>query len=188
MELIYLPIAKVSSNMDLSIIPECYVDTNLIETLVPPNKQYNHQKGCGTVTKVMKERFTDRFALGIIDKDRTQVDYLKEFTLISDQGHLLLHKHRTRSHFIIQINPAMECFIIEAAESVDISLSDFDLPTDLNPLKKISKSVNSKSDVRFKRLFKALKKEKAPSILLLFNWLSYLKENRYNIDLSYFES
>ena len=42
--------------MDLAIIPECFVDTNLIETLIPPISQYNHQKGCGTVTKVMKEK------------------------------------------------------------------------------------------------------------------------------------
>jgi hypothetical protein len=41
--------------MDLCIITECYVDTNLIETLSPPDGHYNHQKGCGTVTKVMKE-------------------------------------------------------------------------------------------------------------------------------------
>lgn len=31
---------------ELYIIPECYVDTNLIETLVPTAKGYNHQKGC----------------------------------------------------------------------------------------------------------------------------------------------
>jgi len=29
--------------MDLAIIPECYIDTNLVETLVPPvGKGYNH--------------------------------------------------------------------------------------------------------------------------------------------------
>ena len=42
---------------ELYIIPECYVDTNLIETLVPTAKGYNHQKGCNNVVKVMKEKF-----------------------------------------------------------------------------------------------------------------------------------
>lgn len=27
---------------DNCIIPECYIDTNLIETLVPPSRGYNH--------------------------------------------------------------------------------------------------------------------------------------------------
>jgi len=29
--------------MELSILPECYLDTNLIETILPPIKGYNHQ-------------------------------------------------------------------------------------------------------------------------------------------------
>ena len=68
-----------------SIIPECYVDTNLIETLVPPKdgKGYNHRKGCPAVAKVMMEKFADRFALGIMDKDKKMVKYLEEFDLIA---------------------------------------------------------------------------------------------------------
>ena len=54
---------------ELYIIPECYVDTNLIETLVPTAKGYNHQKGCNNVVKVMKEKLSDKFAVGIVDKD-----------------------------------------------------------------------------------------------------------------------
>lgn len=27
---------------DNCIIPECYIDANLIETLVPPSRGYNH--------------------------------------------------------------------------------------------------------------------------------------------------
>jgi hypothetical protein len=76
--------------MDQSVIPECFIDTNLLETLVPPITQYNHQKGCGTVTKVMKERFTDRFALGIIDKDKYEVEYLKEFEEVCSSDSLIL--------------------------------------------------------------------------------------------------
>ena len=126
--------------MDLAIIPECYVDTNLIETLVPPNnKGYNHKKGCGAVTKVMKEKFADRFALGIIDKDKKQMNYLNEFNVVINSGSLLLHKHKTKPHYIIQINPAVEAFIIQSAISVGILITDFDLPADRNLFKKYPK-------------------------------------------------
>lgn len=168
--------------MDLAVIPECFVDTNLVETLVPPQGQYNHQKGCGTVTKVMKEKFGDRFALGIIDKDKREVDYLNEFGEICNNGELILHKHRAKHHYIIQINPAIERFIINSAAEIGISLSDFNLPNDFNLLKKESKTVNSKNDVRFKQLFRALLAGNALQIRRLTSWISYLKENNYNAD------
>lgn len=42
---------------DLDIIPECYIDTNLIETILNTKGCYtegvNHQKGCNTVVKTM---------------------------------------------------------------------------------------------------------------------------------------
>ncbi|RZJ23729.1 MAG: hypothetical protein EON51_02295 [Acinetobacter sp.] len=173
--------------MDQSIIPECFVDTNLIETLVPPQRQYNHQKGCGTVTKVMRERFADRFALGIIDKDKLEVDYLKEFNVVYSKGSLILHKHKTRHHYIIQIYPAMERFIMLCAANTGLSLNDFDLPLDFQQLKKQSKTVNSKNDQRFKGLFKALINNESEEMLRLTAWIAYLKEKNYHVDISEIE-
>jgi hypothetical protein len=169
--------------MDQAVIPECFVDTNLTETLVPPNSQYNHQKGCGTVTKIMQERFADRFALGIIDKDKKEVEYLKHFIEINNAGSLILHKHTTRHHYMIQIAPAMERFILTSAEAVGISLSTYGLPETLDALKKVSKTVNSKNDPKFKGLFKAMKKASAPEMLRLAAWISYLKDKNYNVDI-----
>ena len=170
--------------MDQFVIPECFIDTNLIETLVPPVGQYNHQKGCGTVTKVMKEKFTDRFALGIIDKDKNEVDYLKEFEEVCAHRSLILHKHKSRHHYIIQINPAMERFILQCAHEAGILLEDFDLPNNLDRLKKESKTVNSKKDERFKKLFRSLKNNNAPEIIKLSIWITYLKDQNYQADIS----
>jgi hypothetical protein len=174
--------------MDQSIIPECYVDTNLVETLVPTKTQYNHQKGCGTVTKVMQEKFAGRFALGIIDKDKNEVDYLKEFTIVATNGSLLLHKHKTRHHYIIQIYPAIERFILASAEEVGVLLNDFDLPSDFNELKKQSKTTNSKNDIRFKRLFNKLQQNGATEIKRLGNWIDYLKTQNYKADMNVLNS
>lgn len=171
--------------MDLAVIPECYVDTNMIETIAPPNgKGYNHQKGCGTVTKVMKENFADSFALGIIDKDKKQVDYLNDFTEVINAGSLLLHKHKTKHHYIIQINPVVETFIIANAASVGISLSDFNLPVNADLFKKESKQEQSKKDVRFRGLFKAIKNAGAADFVRLSQWVVYLRDARYNADIN----
>jgi len=169
--------------MDLSIIPECFVDTNLIETLAPPQgKGYNHQKGCGTVTKVMQESFSNSFALGIIDKDKKEVDYLKEFSTVKESESLILHKHKQRDHYIIQISPAIEQFIIANAEAAGISLEDYGLPAELNPLKRDSKRAQSKKDLKFKNLFKAIRKSGSEDFQKLGEWVIYLRDNPYNVN------
>lgn len=80
--------------MDKKILPECYVDTNLIETVAPTTTGYNHQKGCGTVVKRMQDKFSDEFALGIIDKDKKELDYLANFDQVCNKGNLELYKHK----------------------------------------------------------------------------------------------
>ncbi len=173
--------------MDLHIIPECFVDTNLIETLVHTGRGFNHQKGCGTVAKVMKEKFADDFAVGIIDKDKQQLDYLNEFDEVHSYGTLTLHKHKTRHHYIVQIFPAIERFILAAAEDSQLSLADYDLPLDFNELKKTSKSVNSKYDKRFKQLFKDVLSAGNQEFVTLSNWIAYLKDNNYNANIEELE-
>jgi hypothetical protein len=53
----------------------------------------------------------------------------------------------------------------------------------LEKLKQISKTEQSKKDVRFASLFKALKKALVPQILTLANWVEHLKNNPYSADL-----
>ncbi len=166
--------------MELSIIPECYIDTNLIETITSPNKGYNHQKGCNKVSSLMQGKFSDSFALGIIDKDKREIPYLLEFNELCQKEFLTLFKHKSKSHYIIQIQPAVEAWIIEASKNTDIKLEDFDLPTDIKELTRVSKRITSKNDPRFRRLFITLLREQAEPVLLLSKWINYLKSNTYN--------
>ena len=180
---------KVIYNMpDLSIIPECYIDTNLLETIVPPaTKGYNHQKGAGTVTKLMQGKLTDEFAVGIVDKDKKQLKYVEEFNLKIDIGDLVLYQHKTKHHYLIFINPAIEAWIINNAKTVGISLSDFGLPTDLKELTKVTKKITSKNNQVFKKLFRELKRKRAKNVIILAEWIEYFKRNPYNIDLTEME-
>lgn len=176
-------------DVDLTIIPECYVDTNLVETIVPPHhfgyNGYNHQKGCSVAAQTMLKHkvLANGFALGIIDKDKKELDYSKLFELIAEEEQLLLLKHPEKHHYFIQIVGGMEKWILQNAASVGISLSDFDLPDNFEALKKVSKRVTTKKDDRFKRLFKTLLRERASGIMLLRKWITHLKSNPYEVDL-----
>ena len=176
--------------MDLHIIPECYVDTNLIETLVPPDgRGYNHQKGCPNVAKTMLEhaKLKDGFAVGIIDKDKREIAYARNFDVIVDNAQLQLLKHPQKHHYFIRIVPIMEKFILTNAEEVGIDLKEYGLSSDLTTLRKMAKKIDSKDDVKFKRLFKDLKKNGASGVVKLADWVAYLKEKNYNADIDYFK-
>ena len=177
-------------DIDLCIIPECYVDTNLIETIAPPSGSgYNHKKGCSTVIKTMLEHahLKDGFAVGIIDKDKREIDYAQFFDIIVDESQLQLLKHPQKHHYIIRIVPAIEKWLIQNAKEVGINLTDYGLSEDLTTLCKISKKIDSKKDVRFKQLFKDLRKREASGVVKLADWITYLKENNYTADMDYFK-
>lgn len=159
------------------IIPECYIDTNLVETLVC-HGGCNHQKGCNQVAKIMQEKFADRFAVGIIDADKRRPGYLDEFREVASSKHLRLLRHRTRPHVIILVFPAADGFILSCAESARINMDDYGLSPVLKEFTSQTKNVMSNKDVRFKRLFRAMRD--VPEIHLLESVLSYLATAAYN--------
>lgn len=164
---------------DLYIVPECYVDTNLVESLLVTDG-VNHQKGCYAVANAMKSRsLNDTFAVGVIDFDteKTQPTYVREFAELAHSQHLILMKHNSKPHYLVMIKPAMDQFILDSAKEQGVSLFDFDLSSNLEDFKKQTKTVDSKYDIRFKNLFKTIKGN--PEITILCNVLNYLKEKRY---------
>lgn len=161
------------------VIPECYIDTNLVNCLI--RKSANHQKGCPMVLKVMEERMADSFAVGVIDKDKREPKAIKSFSLLVNNNSLYVYKHNVRPHYIIQVAPAEEIFILHAAEEVGVSLADFGLPTDIEGLKRFTKRVDAKNSSQFVSLFSVLKD--APSVQVLDNLLTYLLNNRYSASI-----
>lgn len=158
------------------VIPECYVDTNLVETLMC-GAGCNHQKGCNQVAKVMQEKFADRFAVGIIDADKRKPSYLNEFRKIVASEHIELFCHRSRPHFMILVNPAMDGFLLSCAKTADVDMADYELSADLKKFTVQTKNVMSNKDIRFKKLFRSL--ENVGEIRLLKSLLSYFVAATY---------
>jgi hypothetical protein len=167
------------------VIPECYIDSCLIEVLLVADKNHvNHQKGNGTVAKEMKETFENEFCIGIIDEDRRDLDYLSEFDLVKETESLKLWKNKTKHQYIIQVRPVVEEWILNICNNENIDLSEFSLPEELKQFKRESKSISSKTDVRFISLFKKIKKTNCEPVDRLKYWLTYLKDKKYNVDIN----
>jgi hypothetical protein len=174
--------------MDNHVVPECYIDTMLIKVLVPPEKRWNHQHGCHNVSRELeKGRLKDGFGVGIIDNDKVQVKYLKQFTeiakFIDDKG-IGVRLFNNGHHYFIQICPAIETMILKVCSDEMIDLNDYGLPVDLEELSKTTKSRSSEHDDRFIRLFQKIKETENPKVKKLKNWITLLKEKNYHVDIN----
>ncbi len=161
----------------VSFIPECYVDTNLVETLLAVDG-CNHQKGCNTVVKLMQTKYADRFAVGVIDNDKRRVDYVGEFVEIAHTESLSLLRHKEKHHYLIMLTPAMDGFLLHCAEELSVSVEDCGFSADLKSFTSITKQVGTKNDSRFKKLFALL--AKSSEMKILKRWLKYLYKEEYN--------
>lgn len=162
-------------------MPECFVDTNLIEYLL--NAGVNHQHCCSKVVGQLKSTFADKFAIGIIDKDKVQLGYIQECDIIATTEHLTLMKHHERNQYLITIAPAVDKFVLDCAQKQMVDVKAFGLPSELIKFTKESKSVSSNSDPRFKSLFAAIKNNSEIHTLKMA--LKYLCENQYSSDSAY---
>jgi hypothetical protein len=131
-------------------------------------------------------KLRDEFAVGIIDNDKRQVKYLEEFEEIDKvEGSLILWKHKNKSHFIIQICPALEKWILNICESEGINLNELGLSSELETLKYYTKSLSGIKDEKLLKLFKRINSlVNNSSVKKLKNWIELLKEKNYQVDIN----
>lgn len=171
----------MKQNKLFHVMPECFVDTNLIEYLL--NAGVNHQHCCSKVVGQMNSKFADRFAIGIIDKDKVQLGYIQECDIIATTKHLTLMKHHERHQYLITIAPAVDKFVLDCAQEQMVDVKDFGLPSELKGFTDETKKVSSNSDLRFKSLFAAIKDNSEIQSLKMA--LKHLCENQYSSDSEY---
>lgn len=161
---------------DLYFIPECYVDTALVESVLKTDG-VNHQKGCFTVSEVMEKKFVDSFAVGVVDYDKRRPAYLNGFVEIASSTHLVLVKHKAKPHYVFFVKPAMDGFVLSCVEELGIKMDIFGLPSDLKAFTRETKTTTTRNDKRFTALFHHLRD--AREIRILSSVLNYLKDKKY---------
>ena len=169
-------------------LPECYLDTLLVEVLLNKPFSVNHKKGNSSIAAIMHNSpLKDGFAVGVIDEDKVrlkELDTFDEEERLSKKG-IKIYTHSVRKHFFIQICPAIEKWILKECEkaTIDIASDRYQLPNTLKGLKAM-KGLTQRNDERFKRLFRDMSEnEHCDELIELRRWLIFLKENNYNTDL-----
>lgn len=177
----------------LSVIPECYVETNMAKTFL--NAMVSHEKGCGAVTRTMQVAplLKDGFALGLIDDDKMKSKYSEEFVpmtsplYISDSKSTyvqLLH-HDGTSHYLFITHKAMEDLMIQSAKTYGIDMGKYNLSNDLNDLKAYTKKLTSDKDPMITKFFKDMANIQDSPLFKLKKVLNYMVSHPYDIDINY---
>jgi hypothetical protein len=168
------------------IMPECYADTLLVQKLVPVTlKATNHKHSCFEVEKAMKHgAFKNSFAIGIIDNDKRQIKYLEDGKKIKElEDSLILWKHNSRDHYIIQICPGLEKWVLRICEIGEIDISIYGIEPTLEGIKFVTKSSSSIYDVKLNSLFSQIgNRTDIKDVRVLKKWIELLLEKTYYID------
>lgn len=164
-------------------LPECNLDSTLVEVLLNKPFAVNHNKGNSNVAvKMTQAKMKDSFAVGIIDEDKVKLKALEDFKIIERlaRKNVKLYSHRKRKHYFIQLCPAVEAWILNECNKADIQLINYELPTTLRGLIKM-KGLKQRNDNRFVRLFKEMEKNiKCDEVNELKRWLRFLRDNHIN--------
>ncbi|HVX51572.1 MAG TPA: hypothetical protein VHB48_15530 [Chitinophagaceae bacterium] len=178
-----------------SVIPECNIDSCLFNVLLGFEKEgVNHTKGNTTVTAKIENKFKNLFCLAVIDKDKRDLEYIKrnfdKLEELGDEDYFRLFRScKGNHHYIIQMVPVIETWIINTASALNIEMRDFGInASNVIELKPITKTVTSKRDKRFEKLFKAFIKKATEQnfvpLLHLQNVAKVILEKNYNLDIN----
>jgi hypothetical protein len=161
------------------IFPECYVDTNILKTLLQVDG-VNHQYGCSRVMAKMETgRFADGFAIGIMDDDKKKTYDYQDFRELCSSEHLVLMKHKTKHHYLILVCKAAEDFLLACAHELGLNMADYQLPDTLEGLKDVTKNNDSDREPRIKKLVNALRE--SSEMARLERTVYYLHEKQFDV-------
>ena len=153
------------------IFPECFVDTNILKTLLQVDG-VNHQYGCSRVLASMNAgRFADSFAIGVIDDDKKKTYNYQDFLELCRSEHLVLFVYKTA-----------EDFLLACANELELNMLEYGLPDTLDELKSVTKDNESDKDPKIKKLVNAVR----PSTEMgrLDRTIKYLQDKRYDADVN----
>lgn len=120
--------------------------------------------------------------VGIADFDKGKsLEFFNEFELCADPDNIILKKRPDFKQYIIFIKPkAIERWILDSADNVNIKPEDYKLPSEMKKFKKQTKSVNVSKNENLKKFIRAVKKKKAEPFVFLQEILQkLLTENNY---------
>lgn len=163
----------------INIVPECYVDTNVVQTIMQKGGA-NHQKSCSMVLSTIKKSYKDKFAVGIIDRDKkNDSPFFKEYSEeIASDEELTLLKVPNEPHYLLLINNVMENFLLNCANEIHYDIKrKIQVPQTKEGLMSITKKRDSQESPVVSKLVKDLSNSK--EMIKLKKSIDYLMKHPF---------
>lgn len=162
-------------NRHLEIIPEDGAIRALILALGFPKP--NIGNGIGDTLNKIQDHFKNRFAIGIVDDDKRKPKLFDAYaTLHKEQDFLQLKQRPDTKHFLVVLQPAVETWLLQNAES---ALIQAPFPT-LKDLKRITKNeIEVVQNQRFRQFLNDLSQANAPGFVTMAKWIDELYDNNF---------
>ncbi len=170
----------------MHFIPECYFDTILIKKLLQTNRRLVHRKGCNNVVNDLESRrLNGEFAVGIIDKEKRELAYLKRCNVLYNADKIVVLKHRERSQYILQLNPPIEQWLLLILEENGLKIENYGYSNNVKKLKQqIKDDIDDEKDDKLNKLVSAIINTDCTTIRKIKSLLLYLKEKNYQTDIN----
>lgn len=162
------------------VYPECYVDTNFVGHIL--GGKVKHKSTCNEVAKAVNN--AEGFAIGIIDDDKRRATMDAGFAMVNAatiNRHITMYIHEDGKRFMFTIKPAMDKFIMDAAESQKVDLKQFGFSSTLAGFKKETKRIQAAEDPNLRSLFDYVADD--PEVQRFRNTLKYLVKKQYSVDV-----
>lgn len=142
--------------MENRIIPECYVDTVLIEIL--GYRKPNHKLNNSEVLKTLDSKgYNNSIGIGVIDKDKNQPKKLREeYSSYKKAGKLEILRKGDSKRFVI-VHPNIERWTWEQGEQVGIDVQNYNLPKSYKAYLEICKKQNVGKNANIRNYLNALR-------------------------------
>ena len=168
-----------------NVFPECNVDTNLVGHLLGGYPK--HKSTCNEVVKAVNG--SDEFAIGIIDADKrpaTMDEGFEEYVLPEpvdgNNRHVAMFVHEDGKRFMFIVKPAMDKFIMDAANAEGVSMKSAGYSSSLKAFTKETKRIQAATDKKLRKLFDRI--VGYPELQRLRNTLKYLMHKQYDADVN----
>lgn len=153
------------------IIVEGEGDLLLIKLLMRVTPR--NEKGIGNCLNTLKSVKTSQEVVLVCDNDKDRRKNLEQISDLRKNSPEIEHrtlKERENRHLLI-IKPALEKWILKAADSVEIDMGKFGFQSEKH-FRNISKSVQVESNNNFKNFINTINQKNAPAFVQLKNWIN----------------
>ncbi len=171
-------------NSNVRFFTEGHTDKLLLDILEIPPKLIEKKGAVSKLVRSMKNQLNDfnKIIVGIVDYDKGKsLDFFNDFDSCDEPDNIILKYKKNSNQYILFLKPkAIERWILDAAADANINPEDFNIPTDLKKLRKITKSITVSKNTDFINFIRKIKNKKAePFVYLQQILLTLLNKKTY---------